>query len=183
MENKILLHTCCAPCLTASLEKLETLNIISLIFWYNPNIEPFSEHEKRHETLKNFLEKKDCRGIIIDNNYDYISENSQWHQYIKGLDNEPEGGERCRKCIEFRLRKTADFSKQLESNFSTTLPISPHKNSAMIKEIGENISDNFIFFDFKKEDGYKKSIELSNNFGLYRQQYCGCQYSKKPLVN
>jgi predicted adenine nucleotide alpha hydrolase (AANH) superfamily ATPase len=179
MKNKILLHTCCAPCMTSSLEKLNSLEIPAEIFWYNPNIEPFSEHKKRHETLISFLKKKDIENILADADYDYLEENSLWHRYIAGFEDGPEGGERCKKCIEFRLQKTADMSEKMKISFSTTLPVSPHKNSAMIEKIGQKISNLFIFFDFKKEDGYKKSIDISKDFNLYRQNYCGCQYSQR----
>lgn len=181
MKKKILLHTCCAPCLTSSLEQLNSSEITSLIFWYNPNIEPFAEHKKRYETLQEFLNKSGNSKLLLDHDYDYKSENLQWHQFIRGFEDEPEGGRRCKKCIEFRLRKTAGISDRIKTNFSTTLPVSPHKNSAMIKEIGEEISDDFIFYDFKKQDGYKESIRLSKYFDLYRQKYCGCQYSKREL--
>jgi len=176
-SKKIILHACCAPCLTASVESLESINISSLIFWYNPNIEPFPEHEKRYETLKKYLNKKGVSDLLITKEYDYLRENAKWHQYIEGFEAELEGGARCKKCIEFRLKEAAKIGEKMKLRFSTTLPISPHKNSMMIKEIGEKISEGFIFFDFKKQDGYKKSVELSNYFDLYRQNYCGCQYS------
>jgi len=182
MKEDILLHSCCAPCLTVAEEKLQSNSNLT-IFWYNPNIEPMAEHAKRFETLKSYLEKSGHRDRLDNFEYDYQKENALWHQFIEGTENEPEGGERCIKCIEFRLRKTAMEANRLDCEFTTTLTTSPHKNATAINQIGQKIEKeigpSFLFFDFKKNDGYKRSIELSRFYSLYRQGYCGCEYSRR----
>lgn len=180
-NNEILLHACCGPCLTSSKERLDKESILSLIFWYNPNIEPEEEHNRRLHTLYDYLDKSGSGSQIIFE-YNYETENQLWRDFIKGLENEPEGGNRCKKCIEFRLQKTAPKAEELGIDFTTTLTVSPHKNSKEIIETGlrlaQDIGVNFLNIDFKKNDGYKRSIELSKEFGLYRQNYCGCKCSK-----
>jgi len=182
IDKKILLHTCCAPCLTSSKERLDDEHIESVIFWYNPNIEPKEEHDKRLHTLCEYL-NADKGSIHTICDYDYEAENKLWHEYIKGLENEPERGQRCRKCIEFRLKRTAEKAKILGIDFATTLTVSPHKNSKEIFETGAKITENssvkFFEIDFKKKDGYKRSIEICKELGLYRQSYCGCSYSER----
>lgn len=176
-KKKLLLHACCGPCLTSSEEQTHTKYEV-VPFWYNPNIEPVEEHEKRHKEYLRFIELKEYKDKT---NYDYAEENLKWHKSIHGLENELEGGARCQKCIEFRLKQTAAFAN--ENNFelfSTTLSVSPHKNTEMIKVAGNDCSSNksnYEHFDFKKDDGYKRSVEISNELGLYRQSYCGCEYS------
>jgi predicted adenine nucleotide alpha hydrolase (AANH) superfamily ATPase len=173
----LLVHSCCAPCLTSVKERLEpTYNLA--FFWYNPNIYPFSEHEKR----KNELYK--IRGRQCMNSYDYELEHQRWREYIRGFECEPEGGERCGRCFEFRLKKTAEYALQRKYDlFTTTLTVSPHKNSKVISKIGQQVADastvNFLSEDFKKKDGYLRSIQLSSLLGLYRQNYCGCEWSLK----
>ncbi len=175
-KKQLLLHTCCAPCLTAVNEKLNSIFDLTL-FWYNPNIEPFSEHEKRLETLNDFA--KTSKLKIDSFLYDYKLENKLWHEAVLNLENELEGGKRCQKCIEFRLKKTQELASGYES-FTTTLTVSPHKNAEFINELGQKLDyDKFLIYDFKKANGYLRSIELSRQFGLYRQNYCGCDYSRK----
>lgn len=177
-KKNLLLHACCAPCLTSSLEQVSDYE--TSIFWYNPNIEPKAEHDKRLETLYNYLEKTGAR--LEGASYDYEQENQAWRDFIKGTENEPEGGKRCEKCIRFRLDETKKRAMKFGfENFSTTLTVSPHKNSAKIIDTGNEISDDktaFLGRDFKENDGYKRSVELSKEAGLYRQNYCGCLYSK-----
>jgi len=178
-EARILLHACCAPCSTIALERLVDNKIV--VLWYNPNIEPKMEHDKRLETLKNFLEQK---GVSLDDGfgYDYAQENLKWHQFIEGFEDEPEGGKRCEKCFEFRLRQTAMLAASKKYDFfTTTLTVSPHKATALINKIGNAIegSVDFLECDFKKKNGYQRSVQLSKDFGLYRQNYCGCRYSKR----
>ena len=183
-ENKdLLLHTCCAPCFTAVFETLSPKNNIT-IFWYNPNIEPEKEHQKRFESLEAYLEKSKINSRVIYD-YDYKKENKKWHNFVAGLESEPEGGERCHKCFEFRLKQLLKTAKN--SDATTTLTVSPHKDSRAINKIGRIMATlfgrNFLIYDFKKNDGYRRSIELSKEFGLYRQSYCGCLFSKKPAIS
>ena len=166
--SKLLLHACCAPCSSAVLERLANFFKIS-IFYYNPNITEEEEYRKRINELKRFVSvfKTKYPVEIIEGNY----EPSKFMEMAKGLEEEPERGIRCYKCYELRLEETAKIAEELGFNrFATTLTLSPHKNDNWINEIGE---------DFKKKEGYKKSIELSKVYNLYRQDYCGCIYSKR----
>lgn len=176
--NKILLHSCCAPCLTSTSEILS--NDYEVVpFWFNPNIEPEEEHGKRLEAFEHFCELKQYKPKIID---DYQTDNNTWHKFVEGLEQEPEGGARCEKCIRFRLEKTAQFAKGKGFKiFATTLSVSPHKNDEMINRIGEEVAKKYgveyFTANFKKDGGYARSVELSKEYGLYRQKYCGCRYS------
>lgn len=171
--QKLLLHTCCAPCYSGSIDQIKDDYEID-IFWYNPNIEPKAEHDKRLDTLQRYLKLMKFGGLF-EFEYDYEVENKKWHDWIKGLENEPEGGERCKKCIEFRLKQAAKFAKKTDSLFTTTLTISPYKDSEMIKKIGLNL-ENYLVKDFKENNGYQHSIELCKQNNIYRQKYCGCKY-------
>lgn len=173
--KKLLLHVCCAPCSTYVIEALKEEYEITL-FFYNPNIEPINEYSSRLEAAEKFAEKMDLPIIVGD--YDSI----EWHNKVQGHENDEEGGERCGICFRYRLEKTAELAKQKGFDlFSTTLTVSPYKNTEIInqigKEAGEKYNIEFLDSDFKK--GYMKSIELSKEHGLYRQKYCGCLYSKK----
>lgn len=174
----LLLHSCCAPCTTAVYEKLKDDFNITL-FWFNPNIEPLTEHEKRLGELKKLSEILKIKLIVSDQ---YAAENQNWNLLVRNFANEKEGGTRCNLCIKNRLLNTAKHAKDNNFDyFATTLTVSPHKNSKAINEIGCSISEklniNFLNNDFKKENGYLRSIELSKKYGLYRQNYCGCKYS------
>lgn len=175
--QKLLLHTCCAPCSAYVLKLLETFDVS--VFYHNPNIDTLEEYERRRDECQKYCEK---------NSIPFIEEPykpDEWAIYIEGFEGEPEGGKRCAKCFELRLTKTAEFALANDFDcFATTLSISPHKNSKLINEIGKQIgtivSVKFLESDWKKEDGYKKSCEISKNEGFYRQNYCGCKYSKRP---
>jgi len=174
----LLLHSCCAPCLTHPLAELQKSFEISL-FFYNPNIHPRTEYEIRLAEAKRFCEKK-CE--IIEAEY----EDEKWFESTKNLKNEPERGQRCKICYELRLRKTAEYAeKNSFPHFTTTLSISPHKNADWLNEIGENLAKefdlNFFVADWKKQDGFKKSIALSHAAKLRRQNYCGCVYSQRKV--
>lgn len=185
-KNKIptlLLHSCCAPCSSYVLEYLSNFFKIT-IFYYNPNISPKSEFDKRIEEQKRLITllKTKYPVSFIAGDYD----NDLYEKEIKGLEEEPERGKRCYVCYEMRLRKCAMIAKELGFDyFTTTLSISPYKNSDWINEIGskleKKINVKYLFADFKKKNGYKRSIELSNIYHLYRQNYCGCIYSKKQV--
>lgn len=177
--KKLLLHACCGPCLAGTYDQVID-RFEPTIFWFNPNIEPKSEHDKRLDTLYEYLSKI-APDIKIIQKYDYVIENKSWHEAVRGLENEPEGGERCKKCFAFRLERAAQIAKEKDIPFMTTLTISPHKDTLAINQIGlaiaETVGADFQAEDLKKDNGYRKSIENSKKLGLYRQKYCGCQYS------
>lgn len=181
IKPKLLLHSCCAPCSSYVIEYLSKYFDIT-IFYYNPNISPISEYLKRkEEQIRLIKEIKSTNKLnIIDCDYD----NDIYEEMIKGLENEPERGNRCTVCFNLRLRKTAVTAKEMEYDyFGTTLTVSPYKNSNLINEIGldlqEELGVDYLVSDFKKKNGYKRSIELSKIYNLYRQNYCGCKYSKR----
>ncbi len=179
----LLLHSCCAPCSSYVLEYLSNYFKIT-VFYYNPNISPYEEYLKRKEEqirLINTMKTK-YPVDIIDSDYD----NDLYEKKIKGLENEPERGSRCHVCYRLRLEKTCIKAKELNYDFfGTTLTLSPYKDSKVLNEIGKELMDkyniNYLFSDFKKKEGYKRSIELSKIYNLYRQNYCGCKYSKNVL--
>ena len=178
---RVLLHSCCAPCSSQVLARLSD-NFLVTVLYYNPNIEPFSEYEKRKDEQKRFIKSFPSKNQISFLDCDY--ENEKFKIIAKGLENIPEGGERCHKCYTLRMEKTAALAK--ENNFDyfcTTLSVSPFKNSRVLNEIGNVLEKKYdikyLYSDFKKEDGYKKSIEYSKKYNLYRQNYCGCIYSKE----
>ncbi len=177
-KPKLLLHSCCAPCSSSVIERL--LNYFDItILYYNPNIEPYEEYLKRKEEQIKFLKEINKNINFMDCDY----ENELFKELSKGLESVPEGGKRCYKCYNLRLEKTAMLAKKNNFEyFGTTLTVSPYKNSQVLNKIGEMISNNigikYLYSDFKKKDGYKKSIELSKKYDLYRQNYCGCIYSK-----
>jgi predicted adenine nucleotide alpha hydrolase (AANH) superfamily ATPase len=173
---KLLLHSCCAPCFGYVYELLEPqYNITS--FFYNPNIAPLNEYKKRFEELKKFCGIKKTK--LFAGEYDP----RRWTSLVKEHRFSGERSERCRLCIEIRLRKSFEFALANSINtVATTLSISPHKDAGMINSIGKKLSlefgIEFLEADFKKNDGFKKSLELSKVYGFYRQNYCGCIYSK-----
>ncbi len=178
--KSLLIHACCAPCSSAVLELLNQYFKIT-IYFYNPNIEPYEEFNRRYDELIGLIKKMNLNVEVIKGDYD-----EAFKEISKGLEMEPERGKRCYKCYRLRMVKTAQLAKELGFDFfTTTLSISPHKNSLWINEIGyileDEINVKFLYSDFKKEDGYKKSIELSKKYDLYRQDYCGCIYSKKNI--
>ncbi len=178
---KLLLHSCCAPCSSYVLEYLSEYFQIT-VFYYNPNIYPPEEFSKRKEEQKRFIEK-----LSVKNPISFIAgefEDEKFYEMAKGLENEKEGGQRCRKCYALRLEKTAKLAKDMGFDyFTTTLSISPHKDSAVLNEVGGEIAKKqgvkYLFSDFKKKGGYKRSCELSQEYGMYRQDYCGCVFSAR----
>lgn len=178
--SSLLLHACCAPCSSAVLERLASHFKISILY-YNPNITEEKEYQKRLDELKKFISKLTFKYPIniIDSRY----EPKEFFQIAKGLEKEKERGKRCYKCYELRLEETAKVAKEKNFDFfATTLTLSPYKMTSWLNEIGENLSEkyqaNYLYSDFKKKNGYKRSIELSKEYNLYRQDYCGCIYSK-----
>lgn len=180
-RERLLLHSCCAPCSTAVIEKLSNDFDIT-IFYYNPNIYPEAEYEKRKSEQKRYIEiynEKNSNKIkFLDCDYD----SEKFYEVAKGLEGEPEGGARCAKCFWLRLNETARAAKKNGYDiFGTTLTVSPHKNAELINRIGNEISKQwgikFLEANFKKGDGYKRSIEISKENNLYRQNYCGCKFA------
>lgn len=174
-RNRLLLHCCCAPCSTACFEKLAGKFEITA-FFYNPNIEP-GEYEKRKAELIRYIS---YTGVAAIMDCDYEPE--VFYSAVKGLENLPEGGERCFACYKLRLEKTARVADENNFDFfATTLTLSPLKNAAKINEIGKSLEKKakWLYSDFKKRNGYLRSLELSQQFGLYRQNYCGCVFSKR----
>ena len=180
----LLLHACCAPCSSTVLERLGNFFNISILY-YNPNITNKDEYEKRLEEIRKFTSSFDTKYPIevISGRY----EPKEFFDIARGLENEPERGKRCYKCYELRLRETAKIAKEKGFDyFTTTLSLSPYKDAKWINEIGEELEKElevkFLYSDFKKKNGYKRSIELSNEFNLYRQDYCGCVYSVRDKI-
>lgn len=179
-QQKLLLHVCCAPCSSYVLEYLYSKYNITA-FFYNPNITIREEYEKRIGELRRFVSEAPFSKDVAVAEGRYNPE--KFIEISKNLENEPERGIRCYKCYELRLREAAVYA--LEHNydlFTTTLSISPHKNAGWLNEIGRRLSDelgiDYLYSDFKKKNGYSRSIQLSKEYGLYRQNYCGCIYSK-----
>ncbi len=180
-RKRLLLHACCAPCSSAVIEKLEKDFDITL-FFYNPNITDEHEYTKRYMELKRLIGEMPLKYPIalLDGGF----EKHSFFQISKGFEKEKEGGARCFLCYEQRLQKTAEIAQENAFDyFCTTLSISPYKNAQKLCEIGERVGAlhhvPYLPSDFKKENGYKRSIELSNIYKLYRQDYCGCDFSKK----
>lgn len=179
IRQSILLHSCCGPCSTAVIEKLiKAYNIT--VFFYNPNITDSEEYEKRKANQEIFLENyKSIDDIeFIEGDYDPKTFLNQ----VQGYVDEPEGGLRCSICFKHRLEATADFAKKNNfAFFGTTLSVSPHKDADLINSIGLNLSAKYdvryLVADFKKQDGYQRSIQMAKEYHLYRQRYCGCQFS------
>lgn len=179
--KNILLHSCCAPCSSYVITFLSNYFNITILY-YNPNIYPKEEYEKRK------LEQiKLINSLKTKNKLDYLDcdyDNNLYNDLIKGYENELEGGSRCHICFNLRLEKTAKIAKENKFDyFSSTLTVSPHKNSKIINEIGKVLEKKhnikWLYSDFKKNEGFKQSIELSKKYNLYRQDYCGCIYSQK----
>ena len=179
----LLLHSCCGPCSTEVINFLSNYFTIT-IYYHNPNIEPQEEYLKRKKEQIRFIKEynKEHSNEIKYLECDY--ENNAFKEATLGLEREKEGGARCPKCFYLRLKKTALKAKEENFDyFGTTLTVSPHKNSMIINKIGEEIAKEidikYIYGDFKKNDGYKRSIEYSKIYNLYRQNYCGCLYGKE----
>ncbi|MCR5587339.1 MAG: epoxyqueuosine reductase QueH [Lachnospiraceae bacterium] len=182
---RLILHSCCAPCSSHVISVLtEYFNIT--VLYYNPNIEPYDEYLKRKNEeirfIKEFSEGGNTRHSLDLMDCDY--DNDKFHEMVRGMEMLPEGGERCFLCYEERLRKAALVARDNGYDFfTTTLSVSPYKNAEKINEIGERLEKEigvkFLYSDFKKKNGYLNSIKLSKEYNLYRQDYCGCIYSKR----
>ena len=177
--KRLLLHSCCAVCAAYPIEKLKTDGKYTpVVYFFNPNIHPKSEHDRRRKEFIDYCE---------ENGIEYVAEDyseKDWYDYIKGWEDEPERGKRCEKCFEFRLEKTAQKAKTMGINvIATTLSVSPHKDSEKIFEIADKVAQkydiSFIKEDFKKNDGFKKTMQIAKENNFYRQNYCGCEFSKR----
>lgn len=176
----LLLHSCCAPCSSYVLEYLSQYFQI-ILFYYNPNISPESEYRYRVAELQRLVEEMplDSAVQMIEGEYDP----EVFLNAVKGMETEPEGGERCKVCYRLRLEEAARMAQELGCEYvTTTLSISPMKNASALNQIGGELADaygvKYLYSDFKKRNGYKRSIELSAQYQLYRQDYCGCVFSK-----
>ena len=179
IRPKLLLHVCCAPCSSYCMEYLTKYFDMTLLF-YNPNMDCKEEYEKRKEELSRLVREAAFPVKVEMMPYDP----QEYLDVIKGMEDIPEGGKRCFACYELRMRKAAGYASQNGFEyFTTSLSISPYKNAEKINEIGERLSAEsgvkHLPSDFKKKNGYKRSIELSREYDLYRQDYCGCVFSKK----
>lgn len=178
-KPKLLLHACCGPCSTQVLEELKNYFNID-IFYYNPNIYPADEFYKRSEVVKELVKEMGLNSKV------YVEENNpkEFYDYVNTRKDDHEGGKSCFKCYKLRLKKTALKAKEENYDFfTTTLSISPFKNAKWLNEIGKSLEEEYkvkyLYSDFKKKDGYKKSIDFSRKYNLYRQDYCGCIFSFK----
>ena len=183
-KPRLLLHVCCAPCSSYVLTYLCDYFDITILY-YNPNISPYEEYEKRLNEAKRLIKELNKDNIhIMECDYD----NEKFEEIAKGLEDAPEGGIRCRKCYKLRIEQAAKFAKENNFDyFTTTLTISPLKNSQVLNEIGRELEEKYnikyLYSDFKKREGYKTSIILSKKYNLYRQNFCGCIYSKKRIID
>lgn len=191
-KPSLLLHACCGPCSSYVIEYLLSFFSIT-VFFYNPNIHPEKEYARRQKELENFIQefKKtkadegDIQLVCVQsyNPDEYFTATGTVHNVE--LQKEREKGERCRRCYEFRMKKAFEYAEQNNFDYiTTTLSISPHKDAEKINTIGEELGKaveklQFLFADFKKKSGFKRSLELSEEYGLYRQDYCGCVYSMR----
>ncbi len=168
-----MLHCCCGPCSSASIERLQAEKQTPILFYSNSNIFPKAEYDKR---LHNLQKVANHFGLELHTDtYDHEA----WRESVRGLEEAPEGGDRCRRCFQFNLARSAEAAKKLGlSHFTTTLTVSPYKNSKTLFQVGGTFPG-FEEWNFKKKDGYKRSIELSRQLELYRQDWCGCEFSKR----
>lgn len=179
-KNKILLHACCGICSAYPISLLQNLDYKVIVYFCNPNLSDIEEFKKRLEAQEKVCNHYKCELIIESYNHlEYI-------RYINGLENEPEKGIRCDKCIELRLLKTAQKAKELNiKTYTTSLTISPHKNYEKILSIGEKYAQEFNLIypelNFKKKDGFLKTNKISKELNLYRQNFCGCEFAKNKL--
>ncbi len=178
---RLLLHACCGPCSSAVLEQLSQYFEITILY-YNPNIWPAEEYHRREEELERFVAQAHPLGVtVVEDRYDP----QEFYDAARGLEDEPERGQRCTACYRLRMRRAAQYAAEHSFDwFTTTLSISPHKDAVRINQIGQELAAEFgvphLPSDFKKKNGYLRSLQLSAEYGLYRQDYCGCVFSARP---
>lgn len=176
-DGKLLLHTCCGPCASACVERVREDGLEPVLFFSNANIEPRGEYLKRLEAAKRLAA---AEGVELVE--DAGADHAEWLEKVaKGYENEPEGGARCRRCFAFSLSRAAAYAAANGyASFATSLTVSPHKRSATVFEAGREAGgDAFVPYDFKKRDGFRRSVEKAKELGLYRQDYCGCEFSRR----
>ncbi len=176
MTKKVLLHACCAVCSAYPIELLRQDGYEPVLYFFNPNIFPSEEFTRRLEELRKYAEKKKVELIVEKQSAE------DWYNAIAGLENEPERGKRCKRCFEYRLLYTVLKAFKLEYKyFTTTLTVSPHKQSQVIFEVAKELADKyeltFLDYDFKKNDGFLKTMKIAKEENFYRQNYCGCEFS------
>lgn len=177
-SKKILLHACCAICSGYPISLLKDMGYSVVVYFYNPNIYPLEEYEKRLEAQRILCSHFECELIVGEYEPDV------YYNFVKGLENEPEKGLRCDKCFELRLRKSAELAKSLGiDEFTTSMVISPHKDYEKLTNIGQNIAQDlglkYFSQNFRKQDGFLRTNQISKSLNLYRQNYCGCKFSRK----
>lgn len=177
-SKTILLHACCGICSSYPISYLQNEGYEIFVYFYNPNIYPIEEYQKRLEAEKTLCRHFNCK--LIEGEY----EPDTYYEYVKGLESEPEKGKRCDKCFELRLRKSAQTAKKLDiKEFTTSIVISPHKDFNKLSSIGEKVASEYnlkyISINFRKNDGFLKTNKISGSLNLYRQNYCGCIFAKK----
>ena len=175
-NKKVVIHACCAVCLGYPHQLLNELGYDLSVFYYNPNIFPFEEYERRRNEVIRFCAEKQTELKIIE------EPNEVFYNSVSGLETEPERGLRCEKCFLLRLEKTAEYAKSIGADyFTTTLSVSPHKRFEQIKsaaeKAGEKYGIKYLEMDFKKQNGFLKTNEIARAYGFYRQKYCGCEFS------
>lgn len=176
-DKKILLHACCGICSSYPISYLKDIGYDVVVYFYNPNIYPEEEYQKRLDAEKTLCEHFNCELVI--GNY----EPKIYYDYVKGLENEPEKGLRCDKCFELRLENSAKLARQMNiREFTTSMVISPHKNYEKLTQIGNRIAEKYdlryLSTNFRKNDGFLKTNQISKSLNLYRQNYCGCKFAK-----
>lgn len=181
-KPRLLLHVCCAPCSTTVLERLAAAFDIT-VFFDNPNLDSAEEHDLRAEEVKRLLDIGGWASRVVISPY----QPEAFYAAVKGLEKEPEGGARCRACFRLRLSRSALAAKELACPyFTTSLTVGPRKDAALLNELGEEAAKaaglTFLASDFKKRGGYQRSVALSREFGIYRQDYCGCVFSKREAL-
>ena len=182
-KPRLLMHACCGICSSSVLERLVPFFDISVLY-YNPNTYPYDEYIKRFNTLKEAVDKMGLNVEVLEIGYN----DERFYEIAKGFENESEGGKRCVRCFNLRMEEAAKFAKENNYDyFCTTLSVSPHKDSKILNNIGEALQNKYgikyLFSDFKKKEGFKRSNELSKKYNLYRQNYCGCEFSLKESRN
>ena len=181
-KPKLLLHACCGVCSSAVLERLIPYFDITVLY-YNPNIYPIEEYQKRLEVLKELISKANLPVKLLEVGYNI----KEFYEVVKGLEKEKEGGKRCNVCYKLRLEQTALLAQKNKFDyFCTTLSVSPYKKADVLNEIGKSLENKYnvkyLYSDFKKKEGYKRSNELAKQYNLYRQHYCGCEFSLKDMM-
>jgi len=179
-KPKLLLHVCCGPCATAVIERVVSRFEV-VCFWYNPNIEPVAEYERRLAGMRTVAQ---AMGVpLIEGEWD----TEGWRGAVAGWEDEPEGGRRCPICFEYRLRQAAEYAQACDMDYlATTLTVSPHQDAELINSLGERLSQaagiKFVAEIWRKQGGFQRSVQLSKQLNLYRQNYCGCRYSLRDSL-